>query len=97
MSLEEALAALKRDLPGRWWQVGSCCVSDDARIAPDFNDPIHGPRLKAELFPIEPGSELDAGFDIDQRPPGDVGGALMRAIGEAKAYLAAHKVNGGRR
>lgn len=87
IGLEEAIAQVKQELPGWWWKVGSCCVSDDACIAPDFNDPIHGERLKAQFFPIEAGSELDAGFDVDMRPPGDVGGALLQALADAQAYL----------
>jgi hypothetical protein len=87
MSLDEAIATVRRELPGWCWKVGTCCVSDDAWVAPDFNDPVHGERLKREFFPLEAGSELDVGFDIDQRPPGDVAGALLKALDTAKAYL----------
>jgi hypothetical protein len=94
MTLDQAIARVNEELPGWWWKVGTCCISDDACIAPDFNSPIHGDRLKAQFFPIEAGSELDIGFDVDQRPPGDVAGALLQALSDAKAYLAAHHPKG---
>lgn len=87
MTLDEAIETVKRELPGWWWKVGTCSVSDDACIAPDFNSPMHGERLKAQFFPIEPGSALDAGFDVDMRPPGDPASALLEALAMAKAYL----------
>lgn len=82
-SLDAALKVLAHELPGWWWSAGSCCVSDDARIAPDFNCPVHGERLRAELFPIEPGDDFDAGFDIDLRPSGQPGHAMLMAIVDA--------------
>jgi hypothetical protein len=50
-SIDAAAALLRLTLPGWWWKVGTCCVSDDACIAPDYNDPEHGVRL-AEEFPL---------------------------------------------
>lgn len=40
-----------QQLPGWLWRVMSCSVSDDARVTPDFNDPVHGERLRAEFQP----------------------------------------------
>lgn len=79
-SLDAAAALVERVLPGWWWKVGTCCVSDDACIAPDFNSPIHGERLKEQFFPLVHGSEFDAGFDVDRRPPGNVPIALITAL-----------------
>lgn len=79
-SIDAVVALIERELPGWWWKCGTCCVSDDACIAPDFNSPKHGERLKAQFFPLVPGSELDAGFDVDRRPPGNVAIALLEAF-----------------
>lgn len=88
---DEAVLLIKTVLPGWWWSCGSCCVSDDARIAPDFNCPVHGERLKREFFPLEAGSELDAGFDVDRRPPGNVAIALLTALFMALSHPAVHR------
>lgn len=32
---------IKYRLPGWWWSCETCSVSDDAHLAPDFNDPAH--------------------------------------------------------
>jgi hypothetical protein len=79
-SLEAAVALVEQMLPGWWWRVGTCCVSDDAIIGPDFNSPIHGGRLKGQLFPVTRGSEFDAGFDVDRRPPGNLPIALLEVL-----------------
>lgn len=80
-----ATGLVEHVLPGWWWSCGTCCVSDDARIAPDFNSPLHGDRLRDEYFPLQAGSELDAGFDIDRRPPGNVPIAVLQALFAALA------------
>lgn len=99
-SLDEAIALLNSVLPGWWWKAGTCCVSDDACIAPDYNDPKHGERL-AEEFPLpderyldrdEPPQSLtwgsfDEGFDVDRRPPGNVALALLEAMLDALIYI----------
>jgi hypothetical protein len=101
-SIDAAVALCERVLPGWWWKVGTCCVSDDACVAPDYNSPEHGERLKREFpLPAERYPEtnargstsltwgpFDEGFDIDRRPPGNVALALCQAILEAKLYIA---------
>lgn len=93
INLADAVREVEERLPGWCWKVGTCCVSDDAWIAPDMNCPVHGPRLKAQLMPevirvldANRGaggtvrSIFDAGVDIDRRPPGNVGQALIDAM-----------------
>jgi hypothetical protein len=77
--LTAALALHNAVLPGWGWSVGSCSVSDDAMVFPDFNCPIHGDRLRAELPILINGREWPEVTDIDQRPPGDPARALMLA------------------
>lgn len=96
--LDDAIWLLNRVLPGWWWSIGTCCVSDDARIAPDYNDPAHGERLKRE-FPmpaeryLDPDEQrltwgpFDEGFDVDRRPPGNVPLALLEAMLDALIYI----------
>lgn len=78
-SLDAAVALVERVLPGWGWQVGTCYVSDDALVFPDFNGP-HGDRLRAEFGEVEVGSALDTGIDIDRRPPGNPALALCIAL-----------------
>jgi hypothetical protein len=96
--IDDAVALLNRVLPGWWWRVGTCCVSDDACIAPDYNDPEHGDRLRRE-FPLpaernfeEPDGRMsygpfDGGFDIDRRPAGNLPLALLEAMLDALIYI----------
>lgn len=79
-SLDAAKALVEELLPGWWWKVGTCSVSDDACVCPDFNDPVHGERLRANYFPIEHGGPYDGGFDVDRRPPGNLPLALIEAL-----------------
>lgn len=84
-SLDAAVALCERVLPGWWWRVGTCCVSDDATVGPDYNSPVHGERLHREFPP----KKLDDGneewvFDVDQRPPRSVALALVLAVLTAK-------------
>lgn len=81
-SLDAASALVERTLPGWWWKVGTCSVSDDACLAPDFNCPVHGERLKAELGydTMKAGDEFDTGFDVDRRPSGNLPLALLSAL-----------------
>ncbi len=83
--LSTAVALLERVLPGWWWRVGTCCVSDDATIGPDYNSPVHGERLRRE-FPLTPHEDGCGGWlvDADQRPPHSVAKALTLAILMAK-------------
>ena len=78
--LGPCVALLRSVLPGYAWKVGTCCVSDDAWVVPDFNCPVHGERLRAEYGEIEWGSIWDTGIDIDRRPSGNVCLALLDAI-----------------
>lgn len=105
-SQERVIALLKGVLPGWWWSIGSCCVSDDAHIAPDYNSPEHGERLKREFplpeFPCfeEPDGRMsygpfDGGFDVDRRPPGNVPLALLEALFDALIYIEKQKIAKG--
>jgi hypothetical protein len=78
-SLDAAVRFVETTLPGWWWKVGTCCVSDDACVCPDFNNPVHGAALKARFFPIERGGLFDWGFDLDCRPSGNLPIALMQS------------------
>lgn len=84
-SLDAAVALCERVLPGWWWRVGTCHVSDDATIGPDYNSPVHGDRLYRE-FPLTPHEDGCGGWlvDVDQRPPRSVALALVLAILTAK-------------
>lgn len=89
-SIDAAIALVGRVLPGWWWKVGTCSVSDDACIAPDYNSPVHGERLRRELDLDKiggSGSEFDWGFDVDRRPPGNVPLALIEALLRAKIAI----------
>jgi hypothetical protein len=79
-SLDACVALADRVLPGWWYSIGTCCVSDDACIAPDFNSPDHGERLRREIGEFGAESEWDAAFDVDRRPPGNLPLALIEAI-----------------
>ena len=94
-SLEMVVRLLKRTLPGWWWAVGTRGVSDNARIAPDYDSQEHGERLKRE-FPYIDGrggrlvwSKFDEGFDVDRRPSGNVPLALLEAMLDALIYIEA--------
>lgn len=93
IDLSWAVQQVEQKLPGWCWKVGTCCVSDDAWVAPDMNCPVHGTRLKEQLMPAvvrvldankDKGgmvrSIFDAGVDVDRRPPGNVGQALLDAM-----------------
>lgn len=80
IDLTYATQQVAEKLPGWCWRIGTCFVSDDAWIAPDYNDPVHGARLKAELGPVVFNSIFDAGVDIDRRPPGNLGQAILDAM-----------------
>jgi hypothetical protein len=86
-SLDAAIALCERVLPGWCWKVGTCHVSDDAWVCPDWNDPVHGERLKAELGEPEFETWKDVGFDVDLRPSGRVPVALCIATLKALRAL----------
>ena len=81
-SLDAITALIERELPGWAWKVGTCSVSDDAWLTPDFNCPMHGDRLKRELGydRMKPGDLLDVGIDIELRPSGRTALALCAAF-----------------
>lgn len=79
-SIDAAIALVERVLPGWAWKFGTCCVSDDAWLTPDFNSPIHGERLQAEFPNLVAGSLWDRGVDIDRRPAGNVPLAIITAL-----------------
>jgi len=104
-SIDAAVALIERVLPGWWWKFGTCHLSDDACIAPDYSSPINGERLARE-FPLpeqrsqqmmdETGSwfgPLDGGFDIDRRPSGNVPLALIEALLTALIHIAGGRAN----
>ena len=84
-SLDKIVSLIERKLPGWAWKVGTCSVSDDAWLVPDFNCPTHGARFREQFGPFESGSIWDTGIDIDRRPPGNVALALCQAFCEAMA------------
>ena len=67
-SLDAAKALHDALLPGWWWAVGTCKVSDDARVSPD--DDLRAPD----------GGEWAEYTDIDRRPPGNPARAWLLAI-----------------
>jgi hypothetical protein len=79
-SVDAAIDFVEGVLPGWAWKVGTCCVSDDAWVTPDFNSPIHGERLKREFPNLKAGSIFDTGVDIDLRPSGRPAIALCIAV-----------------
>ncbi|MFT4098456.1 MAG: hypothetical protein QM651_15165 [Rhodoblastus sp.] len=84
--VDDAVQLIEKALPGWWWKCGTCSVSDDACIAPDYNSPIHGKRLHRE-FPLVLASPFDEGFDVDRRPSGNVAIALLESLFEALVYI----------
>jgi hypothetical protein len=79
-SVDAAISLAEKVLPGWAWKLGTCCVSDDAWVTPDFNSPVHGERLKREFPNLVAGSVFDTGVDIDLRPSGRPAIALCIAI-----------------
>ncbi|WP_129610007.1 hypothetical protein [Rhodoplanes serenus] len=74
-------------VPSGWvWKVGTCCVSDDAWVVPDWNSPVHGARLRRELGEPASGSIWDSGIDVDLRPSGRP--AIALCIAALKAHQA---------
>jgi hypothetical protein len=79
-SLEAVAALIGEKLPGWAWKVGTCCVSDDGWVVPDFNCPVHGERLRKQFGEFAAGSPEDTGIDIDRRPSGQPALALLEAF-----------------
>ena len=89
LDLIEAINLVEENLPGWWWKVGTCYLSDDAGIGPDYNDPKHRERLLRE-FPPE---LFDGKIDIDRRPAGDLAAALVDAYNEALERITEHQIS----
>lgn len=94
MNVSDVIALIERDLPGFAWKVGTCCVSDDAWIVPDFNHPVHGPMFKRvfRFDEIKPRSIWDTGIDIDARPSGDPAKALYSAYVQCIEQMKSHGI-----
>ena len=76
MSAAECVEALAESFPGFWWRGGTCALSSEVIIAPDYNDPEHGEQLLAEYPP-----ELEhwnSGIEVELRPGSDA--AFCRAF-----------------
>ena len=78
--IDMAVKLLKFSLPGWGWRGGTCCVSDDCFIFPDYNDPEHGERLLREFPRLPDGREWADITDIDRRPSGNVPLAIIESI-----------------
>lgn len=78
--LSAAVALVERVLPGWCYRFGTCHVSDDAWLCPDWNDPKHGARLRAELGEPVHGEWSDVGIDVDLRPSGRLPIAICIAL-----------------
>lgn len=72
--MNAAVELLNIILPGWGWRMATCCVSDDAWLFPDYNDPSHGKRLLKEFDDRVAWFELS---DVDLRPPGRPAIALL--------------------
>lgn len=79
-SLDAVVALIGGKLPGWAWKVGTCCVSDDGWVVPDFNCPVHGERLRKQFGDFAAGSPEDTGIDVDKRPSGNPAIALLAAF-----------------
>lgn len=78
-SVDAAIQMVEEVLPGWFWRVASCSVSDDAWVSPDFNHPVLGEHLQSQ-YPIINGIEWTDITDIDLRPAGRPALALTMAV-----------------
>jgi len=83
--MHAATAFLRTILPGWGWRGGTCYLSDDAFVFPDFACPKHGAALKESVPETIEGQEWADFTDIDQRPAGNPARALLRAT--LRAYI----------
>lgn len=82
-------AALTLVPDGFAWKIGTCCVSDDAWVVPDWNSRTHGAALRKKYGEPVSGSIWDSGIDIDRRPSGQPALALCIAALRARKAGAA--------
>lgn len=76
VEFDECIEAMKEQFPGFWWRGGTCSLSSEVIMAPDYNDPEHGERLMAEYPPkLE---HWNAGIEVELRPGSDA--AFCRAF-----------------
>ena len=92
-SLDAVVALIERELRGWAWKVGTCCVSDDGWVVPDFNCPTHGERLRKQFVDFAAGSPEDTGIDVDKRPSGTPAIALLAAF--LRGYALHLRAKGG--
>ena len=78
------LHIVKYIFPGWMVRIAECCVSDDASLMPDYNDPLHGKRLQ-EQYEIAFWEQCPV--DVDRRPSGQPAMALCQAAFEALALI----------
>jgi hypothetical protein len=80
-SLDAAARLVERTLPGWWWKVGTCHLSDDACVGPDYNNPTNGRELLGRFAHAEKTIEqFNSGFDLDSRPAGNLALALCNSV-----------------
>lgn len=92
-SVDAAVELVKHVLPGWLWRVMSCSVSDDAWVTSDFNDPVHGARLKGEWPPECHSDPLGyLGTDLDRRPSGQPAIALVQSLLVAKQAIGTERM-----
>lgn len=85
-NVAKAINEIQTTLPGWWWNCGTCHLTDDASLGPDYNDPAHCERLRQE-FPEE---LFDGGFDVALSPAGDLPAALREALKRALTAIEKH-------
>lgn len=64
-STDAAVAFINAMLPGWWWSIGTCKVSDDARVSPEGEASVRNGKEWSEIT------------DVDLRPPGNPARALL--------------------
>ena len=82
-SVDVALAFHNQQLPGWLYQIGSCSVSDDARVCPDFNHPVYGATFQAKFNDAfggrDPAEVIMEATDVARNPPGYLALTLLEA------------------
>lgn len=63
--INSAVGLIAHLFPGWWWSIGTCKVSDDARISPEGDASIRNGKEWSEIT------------DVDLRPPGNPARALL--------------------